>query len=108
MPLRRILIALLIAALVATTAVAGFAVGSYRTGSPDRSALLKRLGVQMRAGDAEAARRLLRQAVSAGTIRGACLRPGTAASRRSETPRIPAPRCRSRAAAACGWRSRIR
>jgi diguanylate cyclase (GGDEF)-like protein len=76
MPLRRILIALLIAALVATTAVAGFAVGSYRTGSPDRSALLKRLGVQMRAGDAEAARRLLRQAVSAGTIRGALLATG--------------------------------
>ena len=103
MPLRRILIALLIAALVATTAVAGFAVGSYRTGSPDRSALLKRLGVQMRAGDAEAgapaaARRRYRPAPSA--VR--CLRPGTAASRRWETPRIPASRCRSRAAAACG------
>ena len=76
MPLRRTLTALLIAALIATTAVAGFAVGSYRAGSPDRTALLHRLSVRMQAGDADGARRLLRQAVAAGTIRGALLATG--------------------------------
>ena len=70
---RRILIAVLVGALLATTAAAGFVVGENRTADSQRSAIVHRLSLRLRAGDEQGARRVLQEAVSSGAIRGALL-----------------------------------